>query len=252
VEVTLAAWARVEGTLLEGGKPKADEQLQVVVLDRKFSAESPYVFWRNRCHTNEKGEFVFERLTNGYATLGARVVFCARTEHKDQDVANEAQLQLSAGETSKAQINRDGLKVTGMVVPLRYDESEAAIECGAIKLEKQDEAADIVRNIFFEWGRTATTGMQFDPAKNAEFLMESPPKPYWLGQVEFDGGFTLPSVPPGSYQASVTLWGQETDDEPAGWLHGYIWENFTVAANEKEPNKPVDLGLLEIEVYEAE
>jgi hypothetical protein len=171
VDVTLAAWARAEGTLLEDGKPKANEQLQVVVYDRKFSAESPYVFWRNRCRTNDKGEFVFERLTNGYATLGSRVEFCARTKHKEQDVANEAQLQLRAGETSKTQINRDGLKVTGMVVPLRYDESEAAIECGAIKLEKQDEAADIVRNIFFEWGRSATTGMQIDPAKNAEFLM---------------------------------------------------------------------------------
>jgi hypothetical protein len=251
VDVELAAWARVEGILSDHGKPKADELLQVLVYDRKFAADSPFVFWRNRCRTNEKGEFVFERLTHGYATLGARVEFCTRTEHKDQDVANEAQLQLHAGQTSKAVINRDGLAVTGMVVPLRYDESEASIECGAIKLEKQDEAADIVRNIFFEWGRSATNGLELDPVKNAEMLLAEPPKPYWLGLVEFDGGFTLPSVPPGSYQASVTLWGHETDEEPAGWLHGYVWENFVVAPNEKEPNKPVDLGLLEIEVYEG-
>jgi hypothetical protein len=252
VDVKLAAWARVEGTLLEHDKPKADELLQVLVLDRKFSADSSYVFWRNRCRTNEKGEFVFERLANGYATIGARIEFCTRTEHKDQDVANEAQLQLHAGETVKTVINRDGLTVTGMVVPLRYDESEASIECGAIKLEKQDDAADIVRNIFFEWGRSATVGLQFDPVKNAEVMLAEPPKPYWLALVEFDGGFNFASVPPGSYQASVTLWGHETDEEPAGWLHGYIWENFKIAPNEKEPDKPIDLGLLEIEVYEGD
>jgi hypothetical protein len=252
VDVELAAWARIEGSLSEDAKPKADEQLQVLVLDRKFSSENPFVSWRNLCRTNEKGEFVFERLTNGYAIIGARVEFCSRTEHKNRDVSNEANVQLHPGETAKIDINRDGLAITGMVVPLRYDESEASIECGAIKLEKQDEAADIVRNIFFEWGRSATNGLELDPAKNAEMMLASPPQPYWIGLVEFDGGFTLPSVPPGSYQASVTLWGHETDEEPAGWLHGYIWENFTVARDEKEPDKPVDLGLMEIEVYEGE
>ena len=251
VDVTLTPWARVEGVLTEGDQPGTIQELQLLILGSETRSGGSHVIWNNITETNDKGEFVFERLINGHAILGARFPYCAETEHERQDFSNEAQCSVPPGKTTKVQMSRAGLEVTGMVIPLRYDETEAVIACGMIKLEKEDGPADIARNIFFEWGRASTVGMQFDPVKQAAMLQDPPPTSY-AAKVDSDGTFHLYHVPPGNYKARVSLWCEATDEEPAAWHSGYIWEDTPIEAAADAKDKPVDLGLLEIEVYASE
>jgi hypothetical protein len=118
-----------------------------------------------------------------------------------------------------------------------------------ILLEREDEPTDMVKNIFFEWGRSTTVGMNFDPVENAAWLGKMP-KSSCIAKLDEDGSFTLQHVPPGNYKAKVKLWVEETDELSAGWLEGEIWEPLAVTP--KENDKSVDLGLMEIEVYEAD
>ena len=249
VDIKLTPWSRVAGQLTEGEKPVADEKLQLLVIDQELTSGTEQITWDNFVTTNEKGEFAFERLRNGYAILGGRTEYCDESDHRRQEFSNETQVTLQPGSMAKVQFNREGVTLTGTLVPLRYDGSEAVIACGMVVLEKEDESTDMVKNIFFEWGRAATVGMNFDPVENAAWLGSLPKRSY-MAKVAEDGSFQVQHVPPGTYRARVRLWGEATDEIKAGWLEGNIGEAVAVAA--ETPDKSVDLGLVEIEVYETE
>ncbi len=249
VEITLTPWARVEGVLMVGTEPAAAEKLQLeVVGDMTFGDKSP-ILWKNHATTNPKGEFTFERLTNGYAILGAQVEYCDESDHNRQDFSNEAHVILLPGMTGQVTIKREGVRVAGTVVPIFYDGSEALISCGIIRLEKEDEPTDMVRNLFFEWGKSTTVGMNFDPVENTAWLGKMP-KGSYVAKLDEEGSFTLQHVPPGKYLAHVKLWVEETDELPAGWLEGEIWEPLAITPQEN--GNSIALGLLEIEVYESD
>jgi hypothetical protein len=249
VDVKLTPWASVEGVLSKSDKPCADEKLQLLVHDSELMGGHKYAVWNNYATTNEKGEFQLERLTNGYAILGQCIEYCGEMEHKRQDFSHEFQTPLTAGRIVKLPCIRQGNAVTGTVVPLRYDGSEAVIACGMIVLTKEDEAADMVRNIFFEWGKASTVGMEFDPVENAAWI-GSRPKASYVGRVDADGSIRVEHVPPGSYLARISLWCEATDEDPAGWHEGSIWEAFPIQPEGEK--KSVDLGLVELEVYATE
>lgn len=249
IDIVLTPWAIVEGVVTVGQKPVANEKLQLMVVEYQAFGEKSQITWNNFATANDKGEFAFERLTNGYAVLGKQLEYCVETVHKQQDFSNEAHVTLSPGATSKIEINRAGISVSGTVVPIFYDGSEALISCGMVQLEREDEPTDMVKNIFFEWGRSTTVGMNFDPVENAAWLAKMPKSSY-MAKLDEDGSFTLQHVPPGNYKAKVKLWIEETDELSAGWLEGEIWEPLAVTPQEND--KSVDLGLMEIEVYEAD
>ncbi len=254
VDIKLTPWARLAGVLTEGEKPVGEEKLRLQVVDHELTSGTEQITWNsitwnNSATTNEKGEFVFERLRNGYAILGGSVEYCDESDHRRQDFSNEAHVTLQPGSTASVEFKREGVTVTGTLVPLRYDGSEATIACGQVVLEKEDESSDMAKNFFFEWGRAATVGLEFDPVENSAWL-GSLPKPAYMAKVNDDGSFSVKHVPAGKYRVKVKLWGEATDEIAAGWLEGNIWEAFTVAAEAKE--KKIDLGLLEIEVYETE
>jgi hypothetical protein len=255
VDVTLTAWASLHGVLTEGNKPVAGENLQLLVHDSDSLGGGNYTEWNNYATTNDKGEFQFSRLTDGFAILGQRVEYCGATEHKRQDFSNEFQLALAAGADMELPCTRNGTEVTGTVVPLRYDGSESTITCGMIVLTKEDEPTDMVQNFFFEWGKAATVGMEFDPVESAAWV-GSRPKPSYVGSVEADGSFRIDHVPPGSYRAQVTLRcegepdAEFEEDRKGGWHEGSIWEAFSVKPEGEK--RAVKLGLLEVEVYSTE
>lgn len=255
VDVTLTPWARVRGVLTEGSKPCADEPLQLMVHDSNLLHDGYYTKWKNYATTNDKGEFRLERLTDGFATLGQRVEYCGDTEHKQYDLSNEFQTPLAAGAEVKLTCIRNGYVVTGTIVPLRYDGSEAMLACGKIVLTKEDEPNDMVRNFFFEWGKATTVGMDFDPVENTAWS-GSRPKPSYLGRVEADGSFRIEHVPPGSYLAEVSVWcegepdAEFEEDREGGWYEGSISEAFEVKPSDDKTT--IKLGLLEFEVYSTE
>jgi uncharacterized GH25 family protein len=255
VDVSLTPWARLRGVLTEKTKPCANEQLQLSVHDNSKLGDGRYAEWLNSAITNDKGEFQFERLTDGFATLGQRVEYCAGTEHSQQDFSNEFQTALKPGKEIKLKCVRDGNEVMGTIVPLRYDGSEATIACGVIVLTREDEPNDMVRNFFFEWGKAATVGMDFDPVESAAWL-GSRPKPSYVGRVKADGSFQVEHVPSGSYRASVSVWcegepdAEFAEDREGDWREGSIAEAFAVKPADVKPT--VNLGLLEFEVYSTE
>jgi hypothetical protein len=245
----------VQGVLTESDKPCPGESLQLRVHDSQLLGGGKYTEWNNYATTNEKGEFKFERLTDGYAILGGRVEYCGGTDYQRQDFSNEFQASLAAGSDVKLACVRTGNLVTGTIVPLRYDETEAVIACGKIVLTKEDEPSDMVRNFFFEWGKATTVGMNFDPVENAAWV-GSQPKASYVGRVEADGTFQVDHVPAGSYRARVSIWcegdpnAEFEEEREGGWHEGSIWEAFAVQpAGDKQT---VKLGLLEFEVYSSE
>ncbi len=251
VEIVLTPWASVAGVLTQDDKPAADEDLQLLVVENRLTRGRHQVVWNNHCQTNEKGEFVFERLVNGHAVMGGKVEYCGAVEQQREKFSNEAQTSLQPGQTAKIQINRQGPAASGTVVPLLYDGSEAAIACGMIELVKEHEPTDMLKGLFYDWGKAASAGVQFDPARNAA-LLEDPPQPSYVAQVAADGTFHFSSLPPGKYRAKVSLWAEATDDEEARWLGGSIWEAIPVTNSDDAKEQKVNLGLLEFEVYESD
>jgi hypothetical protein len=255
VDITLTPWARVRGILTEGTKPCASGQLQLSVHDNSMLGSGRYTEWKNYATTNDKGEFQFERLTDGFAILGQHVEYCGDTEDKRQSFSNEFQTTLKAGAEVNLNCIRNGSEVTGTTVPLRYDGSEAVIACGMIVLTREDEPNDMVRNFFFEWGKAATVGMDFDPVESAAWV-GSRPQPSYVGRVEADGSFRIEHVPSGNYRANLNVWcegvpdAEFAEDQEGGWYEGSIWEAFTVKPADDKPT--VKLGLLEFEVYSTE
>jgi hypothetical protein len=250
VEIKLIPWAKVHGVVSEAGKPSGDQKLQLAVYYDDLTTDSGHVVWKNLATSNEKGEFDFVRLPNGFATIGGRVDYCVETPHARHDFSIEAQTSLQPGKSNIVPLNRQGLTVTGTVVPLR-DGSEAAITCGRIVLEKEEGAGDIVRNIFFEWGKSASVGVQFDPMENARRI-KSPPRPRYIAPVNAEGNFRFEHLPPGNYRARLRVRADATDELEPAWLEGNIWEAFPVTSPQVGKGNIVKLGLLDFEVYEAE
>jgi hypothetical protein len=255
VDVALTAWSSLEGVLTEGDKPCGDEKLELHVHINADQRGSKFVEWTNHATTNAKGEFQFRRLTDGYASIGELVECCDGTDHQRRDFSNEFHASLAPGTNVKLPCVRSANEVTGTIVPLRYDGSEATLACGMIALTKEDEPTDMVRNFFFEWGRSTTVGMNFDPMENRAWATALP-KPSYRGRIEADGSFRVRYIPPGSYRARVTLWceGQADaefeEDRKGGWHEGSIVEAFPVRPEDDQTT--VKLGLLEVEVYSSE
>ena len=63
-KITLQAWSRVEGTLMQNGKPAAGETLAITTA-RTFSTDRPWVNLQHRSVADAQGRFEFDHLPPG-------------------------------------------------------------------------------------------------------------------------------------------------------------------------------------------
>lgn len=107
-DITLQAWARVEGRLLVGGKPAPMETIRIDFNDpfpRPFATLSPReqasrrIYHHYDTQTDENGHFVFERVPPGSAHVCRQVRLSRTGNMSSWRTTNRKSVELVAGQT---------------------------------------------------------------------------------------------------------------------------------------------------------
>lgn len=236
-EVRLKPWGRLEGTLIENGKPKANQRLELLCQQRPdYSLSANYYI-----STDANGHFVFDKVPPGDCTLT-----CTKPSRGTWSRYHPFPVKIVAGETTKVDYQSHGRAVTGKLRTsppgVEIDWSKAVTtNLLSQKYVRQDSEppayADFIRiqdyhAAFERWGKALGNRPSMD-----SFALE----------FESDGSFYAEGIPPGKYELEVQI----TDpDHPRDghWQDlGSIKQEVVVPpAPEGAPNEIANLGEFEM------
>ena len=111
-DIKLQPWGRIEGKLLVGSKPGANERVVVQLVDNSRDQNQPRIHHDIRSSTDETGAFVFDRLPPGEAIVGR---FVEIREHTWSTRQNE-RVNIESGKTLQVQLGGKGRPVIGRFV----------------------------------------------------------------------------------------------------------------------------------------
>jgi protocatechuate 3,4-dioxygenase beta subunit len=110
--IRLERWAKIEGKLVQDGKPVSGHRMEMYPVRVNNSAE-PHFFCRYNSSTNEKGEFVFERVAPGPVSLSPDL---GRWEPSALTSAQGVPLVAKPGDTITLSLGTEGRSIKGKVV----------------------------------------------------------------------------------------------------------------------------------------
>ncbi|MFH1923706.1 MAG: carboxypeptidase regulatory-like domain-containing protein [Planctomycetota bacterium] len=260
--IQLEPWARVEGTLLIGNKPAAD---QFVTLDRGElpRADTPRLHYSYRTTTDKNGRFTFESIVPG----DVQITRCVVSEHGQSSRWTPTHLtkaRLAAGETTEVELRRDGRPVVGKLLMPSDDEQAPDWRFAIVYLtgprphsppppqipwpkeidrEKDREAALKWWEAWME--SEAAKRFQEERRLYAEAARGRQPVSYGT-KVEPDGSLRFDDVPAGDYTLTVQL---EAPPAPGRIVPGGVIANLRHAFTVPEmpggrSDEPLDLGSL--------
>jgi len=208
--VTLRSWGRVEGQVLIGRRPGANQDVRML-FERPSQPGTPRVYHEGGAITDKDGHFVCERVAPGRATIGREI----RVGERSRRFAQLIPIEIKAGETTRLTIGGRGRPVTGrVVIP---DELKERINRQTTECFVRGQAAEDSSRV-------------------------------WGFRLELDGTFRAEDIPAGAHCLYVYAYGLATVPRASrGEQIGALTHPFTVPAMpEGRSDEPLDLGVLEL------
>ncbi|HUT95257.1 MAG TPA: carboxypeptidase regulatory-like domain-containing protein [Thermoguttaceae bacterium] len=217
-KIRLEPWARIEGTVLVGNKPAAD-QLVTLQRDEPSWGESLRVHYDYRATTDRSGRFVFENVIPGDARVTRSVV----SEHGQTSSwisTHSTKVTLAPGETAQVEVSRDGRPVVGKLLAPQDAEIAPVWHYAMISLQGSAPASPPMpfpkeidpqkdREAAIKWWETwkeTEEGKRYqeEMKRYAEAVNERQSEHYST-KVEADGSFRFDDVPAGDYLLHARL-----------------------------------------------
>ncbi len=208
--VTLQPWGRVEGQVLIGRRPGANQDVRML-FDRPSQPGTPRVYHEGGAVTDKDGHFVCERVAPGRATIGREI----RVGQYNRRFAQNIPIEIKAGETTRLTIGGRGRPVTGRVVI-------------------PDEVKDRINR---ETTECFVRGQAGEDSSRV-----------WNFRLESDGTFRAEDIPAGAHCLYVHVYALATIPRASrGEQIGTLTHPFTVPEMpEGRSDEPLDLGVLEL------
>jgi len=287
-EISLQPWGRVEGRLLIGSQPGANEKI-AFNYNTPHEQNAPKVYYSDETVTDAKGYFVFEKAPAGRASVARQIQLRGGSTN-----SHTVPVEVRAGETVSVTIGGTGRAVIGQAaMPADYDEpvdwtnvyssittswpqppypdnfhvmprteqvkwilNWQKTEQGMAMLEKHlvprypESAADMNDQEIQAWFENWKKSEEGE-AFSAAHRRQQQEFRHYAAKTEQDGTFRVEDVPAGRYSLHVTVQERREGRQTHGRqeLIGSLNYQFEVPdMNEGKSNEPVDLGRLEIHI----
>ncbi|MGI9516224.1 MAG: carboxypeptidase regulatory-like domain-containing protein [Pirellulaceae bacterium] len=208
--VTLTAWATVEGTFSSGGELQPSTSLAMFNDGISSYGESvPNIFLHYYVTTGSEGQFRFDRVYPGKASIGRHVLLTVDDGARDVISSCRVPVSLKAGETTTIELGKGGRNVFGQLQPPEAHEGELMWNFALVNLYV---------NI--------PPGMDM-PEGALNFI----------ATVDAEGNFTIENVPPGRYQLNAYF----SEHSPLRAARVFV-EVF-----DSDENEPQDIGIIRMQ-----
>ncbi|MGI9429938.1 MAG: hypothetical protein ACR2NM_14855, partial [Bythopirellula sp.] len=157
--ITLTAWASLEGRALVGDKPLVDETIQLF-FQRAYVHNQPNVSWSYNAQTDSEGNFKFDQVISGEAVVSRIVKIGGSSRHGMMSTQTHSeQAILQPGKQTQVRIGGVGRTVRGQVkVPETYKKTPNW-ERGWVQMAAQSPPVS-TPSIFESIGRAIAGGTQ--------------------------------------------------------------------------------------------
>ncbi|UCD56946.1 MAG: carboxypeptidase regulatory-like domain-containing protein, partial [Candidatus Hydrogenedentota bacterium] len=205
-QIQLEPWARIEGKLLQDGKPIAGHRIRLYPI-RVGNSEAPHFFSRYYATTNADGEFIFERVAPGPASLSPDL---GPWEPSKLTSAQYVPLVAEPGQIMRLSLGTEGKSLRGKIVLPPGVERAMAWDCGINYLVALKDGVPVpneIKDMDFNWRRgysdiwnASREGRAYFQTLHKHFVKLSP-----------DGSFRIDGVEAGDYEFVLRIY-----DPPRG------------------------------------
>ena len=266
--VVLAPWGRVEGQLLVGTKPAADETICVQTMHYRYGdgvrSFVPLSLWL-LAQTDADGRFVIEKVPPGERKIARRLSF-RKGKPGTIPETHAFPLNVKAGETTRVTIGGMGRPVVGRVVVKGYDEPIdwlRDVHWLALKLPDPSDRPRPQRDDFADEPPFFEALKEYSARHKAFWTSEEGralERAYrrYVPVFSADGSFRVDDVPAGTYELTIKpTRGEDGSLGPSrlpgdGKPVGALTNGFTIP---EMPNgrsdEPFDLGTLTLSVFKT-
>jgi peroxiredoxin len=241
-EVRLEPWGRLEGTLVENGKPKADQRLELLFKRRPdyYLSVSYYI------STDKNGYFVFDKVPPGDCTLT-----CTKPSKGTWPRNHPFPVKVGAGETTKVAYGSAGRYVAGK---LRATPAGAEIDwpnavTNSLLQKRVEPKPKLPPPAYADFVRIQDYQAAFEKWSKSRAWADTPIADSFNLEFEADGSFHAEGIPPGTYELEVQITDPNHPKDGHWQDLGSIKQEVVVpAASEGAPNEVVNLGVFEVVV----
>lgn len=251
--IRLAAWARIEGRVLIGGKPGNGEK---AVLERRLEDlldPAIAIRLRNEAMCDDQGRFVMEHVVPIRSFVG-REVTVARARSASMVFDHAVAIEPKPGKTAAVTIGGTGHKVTGRVLgadgkPADFSKTYALGQLNppmprltpppGVAGTAQETRAVTIPDVS-KW-LASDEGKAFQQAYTRASMVA------YCVPINDDGTFSVDDVPAGDYTLSV--WVRQLHEGPAWGVGETIGMVNSLVAVDAEPGavaEPLDLGTFDL------
>jgi len=247
-QVTLQPWACVEGKLLIGKEPGANEVMRVL-FETPYEPNSPRIYHDCRAITDSNGQFIFECIPPGQARVSREV----RLSDRSSGYSHGILVEIKAGETISVTIGGTGRPVVGKVVaPADYKEPiNWAYGHNSLSLKLPEyPGPDNIEQMSMEERRAWYESWR-DSDESKTFIEEQrKQRRHYAVKIEHDGAFRVEDVPAGKYKLRIMMHEPPVGRQCGfGELIGSVDHEFDVSEMlGGRSDEPLDLGTLELMV----
>lgn len=196
-DITLRPWGRVDGVLMIGAKPGAEQWL-TLMHDREYDPKASLIHSNDRTTTEMDGHFAFERAIPGLAKVSREI----RISNERGAFSHGVPVEVPPGGQVSVTIGGTGRPVTGrLVAPLEYEgeidwnEVYIGIHTMLSEVPLPDNADGMTGEQKKAWCETWK--------KSAEVKARNGYCRSYAVAVQDDGYFTVEDMPDGDYKLSV-------------------------------------------------
>ena len=242
--ITLSAWATLQGRAMVGDQPLRDETIQLY-FQRAYVHDGPNVHWSYNVQTDAEGNFKFDQVISGEAVV-ARVVKIGGSDRQGMmsTQSHSERAILEPGKNAQVQIGGVGRTVRGQVkVPENYKKSPNW-ERGWVQMVEQSPPVS-APGIFESIGRAIAGG--------AQAVRPQPTfRRNYSAALDENGQFEIYDILPGRYQATVQLYPPPQETQNYWQPIGTAQRALTVSEQQDEKGQDIqDLGELTLKMVET-
>lgn len=200
-QIQLQPWARIQGRLIRDGKPVSGYRIRMSPV-RVGNSTALHFFARYHSTTDEKGEFVFERVAPGPVSLSPDL---GPWEQSELTSAPAVPLVAKAGHTIHLALGTEGKSIRGKVVLSAGIQRSMAWGYGInylVALRDGIALPDTIKDLDFDWRRgfndawtASREGRAYFQTLHKHFVKLSP-----------DGSFRIDGVKPGKYEFVLRIY----------------------------------------------
>ncbi|NOZ41058.1 MAG: hypothetical protein GXP24_12660 [Planctomycetes bacterium] len=235
--ITLHAWAAVEGTVQVGDQPLANESVQLY-FNQRYEQGAPQVHWSYTAKTDSEGKFKFERVQGREAIVGRNVRFGDMGQGGFMSShSHTVPVPLIPGQVAKVQIGGTGWSIKGQIlIPKNYG-ANVSWNMGSVQIYEQNVSVN-TGGFFQALGRAIAGGGRPNTSQKPTFRRS------YASAIDAEGGFAITDVLPGQYQMTIQLHAAPVSGRPNWQPIGRLHQQITVpeAKDDEKDQNPHDLG----------